>query len=116
MSSKFLNLSTDNTLGGNSPSDTKAVAEKAIKEYVDNKQVTEATVSGWGFTKNTGTVTSVNNVQPVNGNVTLSIPTVNDATLTIQSNGTTVGTFTANSSSNVTANISSTQVIWRTYS
>ena len=37
--------------------------------------VIESTVSGWGFTKNTGTVTSVNNVSPVNGNVTLSIPT-----------------------------------------
>ena len=36
--------------------------------------VTESTVSGWGFTKNTGTVTSVNNTTPVNGNVTLSIP------------------------------------------
>ena len=34
-----------------------------------------------------------------------SIPTVNDATLTIQKNGTTVNTFTANASSNVTANI-----------
>lgn len=33
------------------------------------------------------------------------IPTVNDATLTIQKNGTDVGTFTANASSNVTANI-----------
>ena len=33
------------------------------------------------------------------------IPTVNDATLTIQQNGTTVDTFTANASSNVTANI-----------
>lgn len=33
------------------------------------------------------------------------IPTVNDATLTIQKNGTTVNTFTANASSNVTANI-----------
>lgn len=33
------------------------------------------------------------------------IPTVNDATLTIQKNGTSVGTFTANASSNVTANI-----------
>lgn len=33
------------------------------------------------------------------------IPTVNDATLTIQKNGTTVKTFTANASSNVTANI-----------
>lgn len=35
-----------------------------------------------------------------------TIPTVNDATLTIQKNGTNVQTFTANASSNVTANIS----------
>ena len=34
------------------------------------------------------------------------IPTVNDATLTIQKNGTTVATFTANSAQNVTADIS----------
>lgn len=34
-----------------------------------------------------------------------SLPTVNDATLTIQKNGTTVETFTANSSNNKTANI-----------
>lgn len=34
-----------------------------------------------------------------------TIPTVNDATLTIQKNGTTVNSFTANASSNVTANI-----------
>lgn len=34
-----------------------------------------------------------------------TIPTVNDATLTIQKNGTTVKTFTANASSNVTCNI-----------
>ena len=34
-----------------------------------------------------------------------AIPTVNDATLTIQKNGTNVATFTANASSNVTANI-----------
>ena len=67
--------------------------------------VTESTVSGWGFTKNVGTVTSVNNVSPVNGNVSLTIPTVNNATLTIQKNGTTVKTFTANASSDVTANI-----------
>ena len=33
------------------------------------------------------------------------IPTVNDATLTIQKNGSNVATFTANASSNVTANI-----------
>lgn len=34
-----------------------------------------------------------------------TIPTVNNATLTIQKNGTTINTFTANASSNVTANI-----------
>lgn len=34
-----------------------------------------------------------------------TIPTVNNATLTIQKNGTTVNTFTANASSDVTANI-----------
>ena len=34
-----------------------------------------------------------------------TIPTVNNATLTIQKNGTTINTFTSNASSNVTANI-----------
>lgn len=37
---------------------------------------------------------------------TPTIPTVNNATLTIQKNGSNVATFTANASSNVTANIS----------
>ena len=32
---KFLNISTDNTLGGNSPSDNKVSSEKAVKGYVD---------------------------------------------------------------------------------
>lgn len=48
------------------------------------------------------------NVTSVNGNtgaVTVNVPTVNNGTLTIQKNGTTVKTFTANASSNVTANI-----------
>ena len=40
---------------------------------------------------------------------TPTIPTVNDATLTIQHNGTNVQTFTANASSNATANI---ETIW----
>ena len=34
---KFLNISTDNSLGGNSPSDQVVSSQKAIKEYVDNK-------------------------------------------------------------------------------
>lgn len=33
---KFLNISTDTTLGGNAPSDELAVSQKAIKTYVDN--------------------------------------------------------------------------------
>lgn len=33
---KFLNISTDNTLGGNSPSDETVSSQKAIKSYVDN--------------------------------------------------------------------------------
>ena len=41
---------------------------------------------------------------------TPTIPTVNNATLTIQKNGTTVNTFTANASSNVTANIQVNEV------
>lgn len=57
------------------------VANTSSMAYIKNKPtipsaVTESTVSCWGFTKNTGTVTSVNNVSPVNGNVTLSIPDI----------------------------------------
>ena len=90
----------------------KALApiQTQIDEINANK-VTESTVSDWGFTKNTGTVTSVNNVQPVNGNVTLAIPTVNNGTLTIQKNGTTIGTFTANQSGNSTVNIEADTVL-----
>jgi len=45
---------------------------------VDVTVPTESTVSGWGFTKNVGTVTSVNNNTPdSNGNVSLTIPSIN---------------------------------------
>lgn len=76
-------ISTGAALGATAvqPSDLATVATSGSYSDLTNKPtipsaVTEATVSGWGFTKNTGTVTSVNNVSPVNGNVTLSIPTV----------------------------------------
>lgn len=32
---KFLNISTDNTLGGNSPSDAVVSSQKAIKDHID---------------------------------------------------------------------------------
>lgn len=61
-----------------------------------------------GYTSNVGTVTSVNNTSPdANGNVSLSIPTVNNAILTLTQGGTTKGTFTANASSNVTIDLDS---------
>lgn len=68
------------------------------------------------FMNNAGTTLGYYGVnssgQPVfykNGDIVLAykqdIPTVNNATLTIQKNGTSVGTFTANASSNSTINI-----------
>lgn len=48
---------------------------------------------------------SATNVQDAIDEVVGDIPTVNDATLTIQKNGTTIDTFTANSASNKTVNV-----------
>lgn len=57
---------------------------------------TEATVSGWGFTKNTGTVTKVNNNSPdSNGNVTISIPTVPTIATSVSSSSTNAQTVGA---------------------
>ena len=69
------------------PSDLATVATSGSYNDLSNKptipsEVTESTVSGWGFTKNTGTVTSVNNISPVNGNVTINIPDVEAFTAT----------------------------------
>lgn len=84
--------------------DPEFVGGKLLK--TDNEgNIVESTLSE----STVGTVTSVNNVSPVNGNVSLTIPTVNNATLTIQKNGTSVATFTANSSTNTTANITVTE-------
>ena len=78
------------------------------------------TALGFTPTANTGTITgvSVNGTSVATSGVanitsipysiltgTPTIPTVNNGTLTIQKNGTNVQTFTANQSSNVTANI-----------
>ena len=62
-----------------------------------------------GYTSNVGTVTSVNGNQPdANGDVTLTIPTVNDGILTITQNGTSKGTFSANQSTNDTIALTDT--------
>lgn len=79
------------------------------KQYVDDqdsatlqsaKNYTDAEVSGIAVPTKTSQLTNDS------GFITSSsIPTVNNATLTIQKNGTDVQTFTANSSANKTANI-----------
>ena len=62
-----------------------------------------------GYTDNVGTVTSVNSTTPdASGNVEITIPTVNNATLTITQNGTSAGTFTANSSTDTTIALTDT--------
>ena len=59
-----------------------------------------------GYTSNIGTVTTVNgNTPDGTGAVTVTIPTVNDATLTITQDSVSIGTFTANASSNATIDI-----------
>ena len=54
MPSKFLNISTDNTLGGSSPSDTAVPSQKAVKEYCDQHgggTVDWTTISGYDATQ-----------------------------------------------------------------
>lgn len=67
------------------------------KTQTDNLLDDKADVSSLSTVATTGSYNDLSN-KP-------TIPTVNNATLTIQKNGTTVKTFTANASSNVTANI-----------
>ena len=58
MPSKYYNLSTDTTLGGNSPSDYTIPSEKAIKTYVDNNSgggggtATDVQINGTSITSN----------------------------------------------------------------
>ena len=74
--------------------------------------ITASDISNWNAkTSNTGTLTGVKfngtDASVSNGiaSISVSIPTVNNATLTIQKNGSSVGTFTANASTNTSINI-----------
>lgn len=44
--SKFLNISTDNTLGGNSAADDVVSSQKAIKDYIDGHSGTWGSITG----------------------------------------------------------------------
>jgi len=116
--SKFLNISTDNTLGGNNASNEVVSAQKAVKDYVDNNIPTYTAGTGIDITNDVisvdgeqaslltlATVATTGAYSDLTGQPT--IPTVNNATLTITQGGTTKGTFTANASSNVTIDLDS---------
>lgn len=65
-------------------------SEVALKTDIPSA-VTESTVAGWGFTKNVGTVTKVNNTSPdSNGNVSITIPTVDYPVTDVKVNNTSV--------------------------
>lgn len=92
---------------------SNGMSGKAVKSAID---ALDGSVTGSAGSGKTLTAFSQTNgvVSATFGNISITksqvsdfptIPTVNDATLTIQKNGTTVKTFTANASSNVTANI-----------
>lgn len=81
----FLNETGLNTLVSN------------IKTYISNAISGKANSADLSKVATSGSYADLSN-KP-------TIPTVNNATLTIQKNGTNVNTFTANASSNVTANI-----------
>ena len=51
---KFLNISVDNTLGGNSPSDETVSSQKAIKTYVDGRGLSSLSDVNIEFTPSNG--------------------------------------------------------------
>lgn len=92
-----------------SATSSNGMSGKAVASAISGKQDTLTTQTAYSakgsatkvpqITTNTlGQVTDITEV-------TITQPTVNNATLTIQKNGTNVATFGANASSNVTANI-----------
>lgn len=75
---------------------TYDIKDSEARSELSNKQ--DTLVSGTN-------IKTINNTS-ILGSGNIALPTVNNATLTIQKNGSNVATFTANASSNVTANIS----------
>lgn len=92
----------DSALDGTS---SNAISNSAVKNALDGKSNTghTHTVSNITDFPNLATVATSGSYNDLTNKPT--IPTVNNATLTIQKNGTDVKTFTANASSDVTCNI-----------
>ena len=79
------------------------VQNKVITNALGGKANSSHTHSASDITSGLATVATSGSYNDLNN--TPTIPTVNNATLTIQKNGTNVQTFTANQSTNATANI-----------
>ena len=123
-----VDLNSNQTVGGNKEFTGTTTAHDVIPSATDtynfgsssaqwnNAYIKSLTINGVAcgniLTHNASEFASVNSLATVatsgsynDLNNKPTIPTVNDATLTIQKNGTTVNTFTANSSSDKTVNI-----------
>ena len=123
-----VDLTNNQTVGGNKEFTGTTTAHDVIPSATDtynfgsssaqwnNAYIKSLTINGVAcgniLTHNASEFASVNSLATVatsgsynDLNNKPTIPTVNDATLTIQKNGTTVNTFTANSSSDKTVNI-----------
>ena len=92
---KHYDLDTDATLANNS--DNTIASQKATKAYIDNNYIPATAIEEAATVAKTGDYNDLIN-KP-------TIPTVNNAVLTIQKNSATISTFSANASSNVTCNI-----------
>lgn len=92
-----------------SATSSNGMSGKAVASAISGKQDTLTTQTAYNAKGSATKVPQIttNTLGQVTGitEVTITQPTVNNATLTIQKNGTNVATFGANASSNVTANI-----------
>ena len=96
---------TKNALESAHPTGTNG--DWAIVGATDSVWVWDGDSSKWVDSDQKGQVTSVNGQT---GAVTINIPTVNDAQLTIKRNGTNVATFTANQSTAAEADIAVVEI------
>lgn len=93
----ILGSATDGKVSANNDGTGSVSGWSTVKNDITALQTNKADASSLATVATSGSYNDLLN-KP-------TIPTVNNATLTIQKNGTDVSTFTANSASNVTANI-----------
>ena len=93
----ILGSTADGKVSANADGTGSVSGWSTVKNNITSLQTNKADVSSLATVATSGSYADLTN-KP-------TIPTVNNATLTIQKNGANVSTFTANSASNVTANI-----------